>query len=84
VAPLPSAAHVAIAFAVSHVTAPGVQVGATHAATPACTPQVPPGVAAQSTGASAAPAASQRFSTLPAQLAVFGAQAAEATGMLPG
>ena len=84
VAPLPSAAHVAIVFAVSHVTAPGVQVGATQAATPACCPQLPPGVAAQSRGGRAAPAASQRFSTVPVQLAVFGVQPAEATGMLLG
>jgi hypothetical protein len=43
-----------------------------------------PPVNEQSCGANATPAASQRLSTLPVQLAPFGVQAAEPTGLVLG
>src|SRR5262245_5063894 len=80
-APLPSAAQVEIVLAPSQLTALATQAGATQLATPPTWPQVPP-FTAQSCGGNALPEASQRCSTLPAQVALPGAQAA-ATGSLP-
>jgi hypothetical protein len=65
-------------LAVAQVVSPGVQLGATQLATPATTPQLPP-ITAQSCGASATPAPSQRCSRLPLQLAVLGVQLVEPT-----
>jgi hypothetical protein len=75
---MPPAAQVLMVLAVAQVVAPGVQLGATQLATPATTPQLPP-ITAQSCGASATPAPSQRCSRLPLQLAVLGVQLVDPT-----
>jgi hypothetical protein len=75
---MPPAAQVLTVLAVAQVVSPGVQLGATQLATPATTPQLPP-ITAQSCGASATPAPSQRCSRLPLQLAVLGVQLVEPT-----